>query len=127
MKSLCVSLVYLSLITGLFFTSCKDKDPTIAEIFVVDKNNLPVSGAKVRVYCSPPPCDVASTQTSDASGYSKHEFKLPAVLKIEATATVTTTDNNTIPPTTTTKDILGEGYIKLEEHETVQQTVTMLE
>jgi myo-inositol-hexaphosphate 3-phosphohydrolase len=106
-------LIYLSLVTGLFFASCKDKDPTIAQITVVDKNNVPVSGAKVRVYCSPAPCDVESIQTSDASGLSTHEFKLPAVLKIEATK-----DTGTI--------MLGEGYVKLEEHETVQQTVTML-
>ena len=45
MKSLYVSLVYLSMASGLVFTSCKDKDPTIAEIFVVDKNNIAVSGA----------------------------------------------------------------------------------
>lgn len=113
MKSRYYTLVYLSLICGFFFASCKDKDPTIAEITVVDKNNSPVSGAKVRVYCSPSPCDVESTQTSDASGITTHEFKLPAVLKIEATK-----DTGTV--------MIGEGYIKLEEHETVQQTVTML-
>lgn len=127
MKHTKFTLLYLALAAGFFYSSCKDKDPTFAEITVVDKNAAPVSGAKVRVYCSPSPCDVESIQTSDASGLTKHEFKLPAVLKIEATATVTTTIDTTIPPTPVQKTIRGEGYVKLEEHETVQQTVTLLE
>lgn len=121
MKSIRISLIYLSLIFGLFFASCKDKDPTIAEVIVVDQAGAAVSGAKVRIYCSTgtqKTCDVEATGTSDASGMFSTEFKLPAVLKIEATKTIT--DTSGLPVT-----LLGEGYIKLVEHETVQQTVTM--
>ncbi len=126
MKTSFFCLIYLAISCSIFIASCKDKDPTIAEITVVDKNSVPVAGAKVRVYCSPSPCDVTSTQTSDGSGVSKHEFKYPAVLKVEATATVTVTDNNQIPPVTSTYDIKGEGYVKLVEHETVPVTITMI-
>lgn len=126
MKNQCSFLICLSLAYALFFTSCKEKEPTIAQITVVDKNSSPVSGAKVKVYCSPSPCDVTDTQTSDGSGITNHEFKLPAVLKILATATITITDNTTIPPTSVLDTLIGESYIELKEEETVQQTVIML-
>ena len=113
------TLIYLSLIVGLMVFSCKDKSPPVAEITVVDKNSNPVANAKVMLYCSTgtnKDCDNAGgtgkkydVQTSDASGKTTHTFKLPAVLKIKAT-----------------KDsLLGEDYVKLVEHETVQKTVTM--
>lgn len=113
MKNPKITLLYLLLVSGLFISSCKDRDPTIGEVLVVDKNNSPVSGATVRIYCSTgstKTCDVECSGTTDSNGITSCEFKLPAVLKIEAKKGV----------------LFGEGYIKLEEHETVQQTVVIL-
>jgi hypothetical protein len=133
MKTTLFSRLFLLLfVLGLsFFPSCKkDKGPYKATITVVDKDNKPVSGAEVRVYCSSSkPCDVESKQTSDGSGNSVHEFKLPAVLKIMAKKTVTVTDSTGTP---VTKTLIGEDYVKWEVDSKgnydrdSQKTVTML-
>jgi hypothetical protein len=107
-------LVYTFLFVGITFSSCKNNDPTRARITVKDAAGKLITGAKVDVYCdSGKPCTVKDSQTTDSNGQSMHTFDLPAVLKVKAVKTESGTT------------MVGEGFVKLEEHETVEKTITV--
>jgi hypothetical protein len=96
--------------------SCKDNDPTIAEIKVVDRNSLPIQGATVTLWQDTAVNNVNGVQStlrvtkeSDAAGMASFEFDLEAFLNVEV---IKGPDS-------------GKSFIRLERHETVSATVTL--
>jgi hypothetical protein len=133
-KNLSAIIIYL-FVLGTFFStsflqSCKDPEPPIAEVTVLDTAGLPVADARVILYCTTPECVVADTQKTNSMGVSNHKLALPAVLAISVfKSLVVTKDTGTFPNigTVTTGDsICGSGYITLREDEIAKQTVIAL-
>ena len=114
---------FFSVMLILGISSCKDKSPTKGTVVVTFENGNPVIGATVVVSCPEGDCTVVKATKEDnkkvafvegvsgGEGKVSFEFDLPAVLKVDVsyqdTATVYT----------------GEGFLKLEEHEEVEQTI----
>jgi hypothetical protein len=96
--------------------SCKKDGPTRAIITVVDSASRPVSNATVTLWqdtavnqVNGVQSKVRVTKTSDAAGKAQFDFQLEAFLNIEA---IKNTDT-------------GKSFIRLKEHETVDQTVRL--
>lgn len=111
--------------------SCQKTGPTIGIVKVINKSGAIVSGVLVIFSCNSntssgvkTECFILETSksgnkelsgVSDANGQVSFEFKYPSVLKIRAAIKTSGTDS-----------LKGEGYIKLLEHETVTQNLTIL-
>jgi hypothetical protein len=96
--------------------SCKKDGPTTAVITVIDSTHSAVQGAKVTLWQDTVVNNtngVASklrvSKTSDAAGRAEFDFELEAFLNIEVIK-----GNDT-----------GRSFIRLKEHETVSQTVSL--
>lgn len=115
--------------------SCQKTGPTIGIVKVINKSGAIISGASVVFSCNSnttstgvkTPCIIWDTDKSgqnvlsaisDASGQVRFEFKYPSVLKVRA---VIKNTGVALPDS-----LRGEGYIKLLEHETVTQNITVL-
>ena len=96
--------------------SCKKSGPTKAVITVLDLNSSPVAGAAVTLWQDTAVNNVNGVQSklrvtknSDASGKAEFDFELEAFLNIEVIKSIDT----------------GRSFIRLKEHETVEQTVNL--
>jgi len=107
-------------VVALAFSACKKPQDTIAKVYVLDAENVPVSGAQVALYGESSEgkqgnVNVADTATSNAAGEAIFNlndlFKSGqagvAVLNISASKGALT----------------GEGIIKIEEETTSEETV----
>ncbi len=108
------TLLVIGLFAIVFITpSCKKITDCIAIIHVIDTAGKPVSGVTVTLYktnvtqYNGVTANVSDVKITDASGTSTHTFALPAVLDITAAITGRT----------------GKGVVRLQEGETVEQTV----
>jgi len=108
--------VFLALFVAIIVFSCKKSGPTRAVITVVDSTSTPVSGAKVTLWqdtVTNPTNGVQSelrvTKNSDAAGRAEFDFELEAFLNVEVIKNGDT----------------GRSFIRLKEHETVNQTVSL--
>ena len=108
--------VILSLIIALSVYSCKKSGPTRAVITVVDSSQTPVSNAKVTLWqdtvvnsTNGVQSKLRVTKTTDAAGRASFDFELEAFLNVEAIKNADT----------------GRSFIRLKEHETVSQTVSL--
>jgi len=138
MKKLATFICLFVVVGGfiaLNFSSCVNKDPTIAHIRVIDTIGTPVEGADVKVFCTEALCVVEDSGITDAQGKTLHEFELPAVLKVETWKTycwdfdtiflwdTIAAQNDTFVDTNVCRIFFGETYVTLEEHEEVSQDV----
>lgn len=94
--------------------SCKKTGPTVADISVLDRNKAPVAGATVTLWQDTAVNSVNGvkstlrvTKLSDAGGKADFNFEQESFLNIEVINGVDT----------------GRSFIRLKEHETVEQTV----
>ena len=112
--------------------SC-ESDPTRAEIVVIDSAGEAVNEATVILYCidqpNQRPCVVKDTQLTNEAGRTEHDFENPAVLKIEAFKyDVVARDTGVFPNIGTIlvgDTLCADGFITLEEYETVEETVVL--
>jgi uncharacterized GH25 family protein len=109
-------LLFASCFLALTFSGCKKDGPTRAIITVVDSVGKPVSGANVDLWQDTAVNNTNNVQstlrvkkTTDASGKAQFDFQLEAFLNITAVKGADT----------------GKSYIRLKEHETVSQTVSL--
>jgi len=124
--------VFTLLVALPLFFSC-ESNPTKAEVLVIDSLGEPVAEATVILFCidqpNQKPCVVKDTQLTSAAGRTEHEFENPAVLKIEAFKyDVVARDTGTFPNIGTIlvgDTLCAEGFITLEEYETVDETVVL--
>jgi hypothetical protein len=105
----------LAIILSLCVISCNKDQTCRAQITVVDKNGIAVSGAVVKLYIPPSAgltnTNVESVKTTNANGLAEFAYKDPVILNIKAT----TASPNRINDTT--------DIIKLDRAKTVQKTV----
>ena len=108
--------IVLSLFIVVCIISCKKDGPTIAIISVVDGHNAPVPDAKVTLWQDTAVNTVNGvkstlrvTKISDAAGKADFQFELEAFLNIEVVKGVDT----------------ARSFVRLKEHETVNQTVNL--
>jgi hypothetical protein len=99
---------------GLCVLSCKKDGPTRAIVTVLDSAGMAVQAADVTLWqdtvvnaTNGVPSTLRVTKKSDAAGRAEFEFELEAFLNIEVIKSGDT----------------GRSFIRLEEHETVEQTV----
>ena len=115
---------------SLNFSSCLQNEPTIGIIKVIDTNAVPVKEAKVRVFCSEPLCTTSDSDWTNDAGKTHHKFELPAVLRVYATKTYywdledAIIGNDTLD-TLIVRVFSGEGFLSLEEHETVEKDIVI--
>lgn len=116
-------LLLIALAVGM--VSCKEEDPTIAEIIVVNEDGERIPGAAVRLYTEDPDAsddavprfDLSST--TDVNGQVVFDFSdqaMPgqtgfAVLDVSVEATYENVDYS------------GIGIVKVVEHETVTEDI----
>ncbi len=96
--------------------SCKKSGPTRAVITVIDSISRPVQGVRVTLWqdtvvnaVNGVQSELRVTKNSDAAGRAEFDFELEAFLNIEVVKTGDT----------------GRSFIRLKEHETVTQTVSL--
>jgi hypothetical protein len=113
---LIIGLFAAALIVTSIIFSCKKDGATKAVITVIDRNNAAVSGATVTLWqdtavnnTNGVKSNLRVSKTSDASGHAEFDFQLEAFLNIEAIKGQDT----------------GRSFIRLKEHETVEQTVNL--
>lgn len=93
-------------------TSCSKNTACGANVVCKDANGAPVKGADVLLYANIKPNvngDVQAHGVTDENGKVSFVFKLPAIFDVKASANSKT----------------AKGIIKLEEGNTVEQTVTI--
>jgi len=133
MKKFLSTVTFFSLLivgSALTMTSCKDDDgPAIAEITVFDTTGLVQTNVRVDVFCTQPNCVVTSTGRTDSRGESRHEFDLPAVLRVYAVRYDSTFIQTGVPPNVTIQvlvdSVCGDGFVTVDNGETVQESVTL--
>jgi Ethanolamine utilization protein EutJ (predicted chaperonin) len=105
----------LLFLLALTVTGCKKDTQCDAIITVLDTNGVPVAGALIKLTAvgQNGPGDVVDQQNTDASGQTRHSFKLPAIFNIEATTTTPPRTNN------------NADVIRLEIGESVTKEVTI--
>ncbi len=104
----------LVIILSLFVISCSKDQTCRAQITIVDKNGIAVSGAVVKLYVPPsvvPNTNVESIKTTNANGLAEFAYKDPVILTIKATTLSPNRINDT------------SDIIKLDRGKTVQKTV----
>jgi hypothetical protein len=108
--------VVVSFFIAMCALSCKKNGPTRAIITVIDSTNAPVQGAKVTLWqdtvvnaVNGVQSQLRVTKISDAAGRAEFNFELEAFLNVEVLK-----NNDT-----------GKSFIRLKEHETVTQTVSL--
>jgi hypothetical protein len=106
-------LSFILIQTG--FSGCKKDGPTQAVITVNDSLGRPVQGATVILWqdtavneTTGNVAQIRETLTTDAAGKAEFEFALEAFLNLEAYKNADT----------------ARGFVRLEEHKTVFQSVT---
>ncbi len=111
-----IGWVLLAFFIAFSAFSCKKTGPTKAIITVIDSTSAPVKGANVTLWQDTVVNPVNGVQsqlrvskTSDAAGRAEFDFQLEAFLNVEVTKS-----NDT-----------GRSFIRLKEHETVSQTVSL--
>jgi hypothetical protein len=110
-KTKIASLLFSIIIASLFLTLCKKDQTCRAQITVVDKAGLTISGATVTLFTkkiglNP---DIEITKTTNANGLAEFAYKDPVILDIKATLGLKRNDTLEL--------------IKLEKAKTVQKTV----
>jgi hypothetical protein len=107
-------LFVIAVLTLNIFFSCKKEGPTKAVITVNDSAGHAVEGASVTLWqdtavnqVSHTQANIRVTKTSDSNGNAEFEFTLEAYLNITAEK-----GSNE-----------AHGFVRLKEHETVNQTV----
>jgi len=110
LTGIAIALVFLS----FTFSSCKKDGETKAVISVKDAAGNPVDGASITLWqdtsvnqTTGSQANVRVTKTADSNGKAEFTFALEAYLNITATK-----DTN-----------VAHGFVRLKEHETVDQTV----
>lgn len=113
-KYLKPGILVLGVFVFISFFSCKKEGETKAFITVNDGSGKGVEGATVTLWqdtsvnpSSHLAANIRVTKTSDANGHAEFTFALEAYLNITAVK-----DTNT-----------ARGFVRLKEHETVNQTV----
>lgn len=129
MKKIAAILSFL--VIAIAFTNCDNEiKPAYAEIKVVTSAG-PIENADVRLKCTVTNCIIDTVRKSNKEGVATFQFDLPMVLKVEATAKVTTTQDVGTPTNpqiiTVVKDFCGESFVTLDNGVVAQETVTMTE
>ncbi len=112
-KSISIMMVIGLVATFFISPSCKKNTDCTAIIHVIDTAGAVVSGATVTLYktnvtqYNGVTANVSDVKISDGSGVTTHVFALPAVLDITAVIAGKT----------------GKGVVRLQEGESVEQTV----
>jgi len=106
----------LSFFIAMIAFSCKKDGPTRAVITVRSATQAPVQGATVTLWqdtvynpTTGVKSDLRVSKVSDASGRAEFDFELEAFLNVLAVKGVDS----------------GKSFIRLKEHETVEQTVNL--
>jgi hypothetical protein len=110
-------LVFGIVAVVISLSSCGKEKPPKAEITVTNTDGDRLEGATVILKCIPleqVKCNVGDTQTTNASGESLHDFKNPAVLRVEATYTL----NDSVT-------LFGDKFVKLEMDKVTKETVVL--
>ena len=133
MKNVFNIVVFFSLISFVFITSCKDDTPpTIAQVKVLNQLGEPIPNADVVLACTSSvnqPCDIEIVGVADENGLFEHTFDLPQVLTVYASGNRHDTQILGVLPDTTmiiTKDsICGESLISIKPEQTSLKTITL--
>ncbi|MEI6815400.1 MAG: hypothetical protein WCL14_02225 [Bacteroidota bacterium] len=111
-------LLLIGALTAVFIPSCKKNTDCTAIIHVIDTAGKAVPNAIVILHktnvtqYNGVTANVSDTKVSDVAGETSHTFQLPAVLDITVK-----TDTTKLPIR------IGSGVVRLQEGETVEQTV----
>lgn len=106
--------------------ACNDETPPRAEITVLDDFGVAIDAARVIIYCTEAGCIVSDTATTAFDGVAQFEFKLPAVLKVEAFKVTESTIDTGFPPVTIIlgdDSLCGDEFITLITDEVAKKTV----
>lgn len=120
-----------SFIVAIIF-SCKDKDPTLGVIYVIDTAGNPQSSTEIHLYNKNRPGTIYDEWViADANGKYEREFKNEAIINLEARKVNTHNFIYIHPITgdttshTVTDSLYGAGVLRLEPHETVSVNVVI--
>ncbi len=107
LKYTTVPAILLSL--GFAFSSCYKEPFYKCEVLVTDFINTPLPGAIVKISSPVPPNDTIASDVTNSSGIAAFEFPLEAVYNV----------------TVRKGNLSGSGFIKLENRQTVKETVVI--
>jgi len=108
-SSFSLSLLVLAAVMGSQ-TACQKQNTNCTAVVTIDSaGNLPVSGAKVKLYA---PHGTVTTGTTNAAGSVTFTFALPAIYSVAATEARGANDT-----------LHGTGIVELQIGETVSATV----